>query len=162
MPQWWRWILLWYGDFVWFGLRKNIRVLGWWVFFFPVVFFRLPINPFVVKASSPFIYFSALNSRSIIEVSGVLPKEKTRLGSFNHAWKVIIITCSSASLISNIALLKRFTYSLKVSLSCCFIVNRYEGGLLCRWPLIKFQTKESLNCLKFVIDDAGNLLNHTL
>ena len=27
--------MLWYGDFVWFGLRKNIRVLGWWVFFFP-------------------------------------------------------------------------------------------------------------------------------
>ena len=35
-------------------------------------------------------------------------------------------------------------------------------GLLCHWPLIKFQTKESLNCSKFVIDDAGNKLNHTL
>ena len=86
--------------------------------------------------------------RFVIVAGGVFPKEKTR--------------SLFASSISNTALLKHFTYSLRVSLSCCFIVSRYEVGLLWRWPLMKCRTKELLRCLKFAIDAAGSLLNHTL
>ena len=125
-------------------------------------FFHLPTNPFAVRASSPFIYFWALNSRSVIEVGGVFPNEKTRLVLFNSAWKVVIITRSFALSISNTALLKRFTYSLKVSLSCCFTVSRYKGCLLWRCLPMKCQTKELLNCSKLAINNASSLLNHTL
>lgn len=45
-------------------------------------FFHLPIHPFTVKASSRFIYFWALNNRSLIEVGGVFPKEKMKSGLF--------------------------------------------------------------------------------
>ena len=85
--------------------------------------------------------------RFVIVVGGVFPKEKTR--------------SLFASSISNTALLKHFTYSLRVSPSCCFTI-RYEVGLLWRWPPMKWQTKESLSCLKFAIDAVDNLLNHTL
>ena len=119
---------------------------------------HLPSTPFAVNASSPFMYFWALNKRSVIVVGRVFPREKTRSGLFNPAWKVVINTWS----ISNTALLKRFTYSLKVSPSCCFTVSRYKVGLLWRWPPMKWHTKESLSCLKFTIDAVGNLLNHTL
>lgn len=125
-------------------------------------FFRLVTNPFAINVSSPFIYFWALNSRSVIEVGGVFPQEKMKSGLFNLAWKFIIITWSSASSISNTALFKHFTYSFRVSLSFCFKISRYEVGLLCHWPPIKCQTKESLNCSKFAIDDADSLLNDTL
>ena len=80
----------------------------------PSPFFHLPVNPFAVSTSSPFMYFCALNSRSIIKVGGFFPKEKTRLGLINPAWKVVIITYSSASSISRTTLLNRFTYSLMV------------------------------------------------
>ena len=47
-------------------------------------FFRLPLNPFTINASSPFMYFCALNNRFVIEVGGVFPREKTRSRLFNH------------------------------------------------------------------------------
>ena len=125
-------------------------------------FFHLPINPFVVSASFPFIYFCALNNKSISEVSGVFPKEKTRPRLFNLTWKVVIITWLSALSISNTALLKCFTYSLKVSPSYFFTVSRYDVDVLWRWPPVKCQKKESLNCSKLAIDDVGSSLNHTL
>ena len=124
-------------------------------------FFRLPINPFAVSESSPFIYFCALNIKFVIKVGGVFTREKTRSRLFNPTWKVIITTWSSVSSISNTALLKHFTYSLKVSPSCCFTASRYEVGLLWHWPPMKCQTKEFLNYSKFAIDTVGNLLNHT-
>ena len=123
---------------------------------------RFPSTPFAVNASSLFMYFWALNRRSVIVVGGVFPREKMRLGLFSLAWKVIIITWSFASSISNTALLKHFIYSLWVSLSCCFIVSRYEVDLLWRRPPMKWRTKELLSCSKFAIDAASNLLNHTL
>ena len=89
-------------------------------------FFRLPVNPSTVSASSPFMYFCALNNKFVIEVGGVFPREKMRSRLFNPAWKVVIITWSSASSIFSIALLNHFTYSLWVSPSCYFTVNRYE------------------------------------
>lgn len=54
-------------------------------------FFHLLAKPFVVKASSPFIYFWALNNRSFIEVGGVFPREKMKSGEFSPAWKVVIM-----------------------------------------------------------------------
>ena len=59
-------------------------------FFFPwdlpvSSFFRFPISPLAVRASSQFIYFWALNSKSIMEVGGVFPNEKMRLGLLSPA-----------------------------------------------------------------------------
>ena len=85
----------------------------------PSSFFHFSVSPFAISASSPFMYFCALNSRSIIEVGGVFLREKTRSRLINLAWKAVIITCSS---ISRTALLNWFTYSLRVSPSCYFTV----------------------------------------
>ena len=86
--------------------------------------FRLLVSPFAVSMSSIFMYFCALNNKFVIEVRGVFPREKTRSGLISPTWKVVIITCSSPSSISRTALLNHFTYSLKVSPSCYFTVNR--------------------------------------
>ena len=96
----------------------------------PLSFFHLFVNPFTISVSSPFMYFCALNSKSVIDVEGVFPREKTRSGLISLAWKVVIITCSLASSISRTALLNCFTYSLRVFPSYCFIVSRLEVGLL--------------------------------
>ena len=87
-------------------------------------FLYFPVNPFAVRVSSPFMYFWALNRRSVMEVGGVFPSEKMRLGLLSPAWKVIIMTWSLASSISSIALLKCFTYSLNLSPSCCCNVSK--------------------------------------
>ena len=90
----------------------------------PSSFFRLPVNPFAVSASSPFMYFCALYKKYVIKVGGVFPREQTRSRLISPAWKVVIITCSSASSISKTALLNHFTYSLKVSPYYCFTISR--------------------------------------
>ena len=64
--------------------------LSWHSFFLlwdsaPSSFFRLPVNSFAVSLSSPFMCFWALNKRSVIDVGGLFPKEKTRSRLFSPA-----------------------------------------------------------------------------
>ena len=51
--------------------------------------FHLPSILFVVNASSLLMYFSTLNKRSAIVVSGVLAKEKIKSLVIRHGWKAI-------------------------------------------------------------------------
>ena len=59
-----------------------------------------------------------------MEVGGVFPNEKIRSRLLSPARKVIMMIWSSTLSISNTALLNRFTQSLKLSPSCCLIVNK--------------------------------------
>ena len=154
------WACVFLLSFFWLGERSFFSFFLCWSLSISSIF-RLPSIPFTVNASSPFMYFCTLNRRFVTVVGRVFFREKKRSRLFNLAWKVVIITWLFASSISNTALLKHFTYSLRVSPSCCFTV-RYEMGLLWRWPPMKWQTKESLSCLKFTIDVVGSLLNHSL
>ena len=95
---------------------------------------HLPSIPFAINASSLFMYFWALNIRSVIIVGGVFPREKTRSGLFNPTWKVVTITWLFATSISNTALLKCFTYFLRVSPYYCFIISRCKVSPLWHWP----------------------------
>ena len=44
-------------DFVWFGLRKKIEDLGWWVFFF---FFLFVVDVFIIILMSYLYYFNQI------------------------------------------------------------------------------------------------------
>ena len=75
------------------------------------LFFQIAtfISVMVVILMKTIVLLRVLNWRSVIEVGSVFPNEKMKLGLLSLASKVVIITWSSISSISNTALLKCFT-----------------------------------------------------
>ena len=70
-------------------------------------------------------------------------------------------TLSSASSIKRASLLKRVTYDLRLSSSCCLMFSRLSKDLSYLCPLINWVMKGPLNSLKVDTVLGVNLLNYT-
>ena len=114
------------------------------------------------KTSLAFMYFCAFRNISTIVFRGFFVSETTNSLDFNSALNVVSYTLSSVSSTSKVSQVKCFVYDLKVSFSHCLMVSKWSPGLLGRCPPTKWRRKELLNCLKLLMDDVGNFVNHSL
>ena len=74
--------------------------------------------------------------------------EKRNSPDYSPLVNTVTKTLSSASSIKRASLLKRVTYDLRLSFSCCLMFNRLVKDLLYLCPPIKWVTKCPLNSLK--------------
>ena len=110
---------------LWWCLQTTFASLRFCKIIFTLLLLALGLYAFIILSLArqslcsqrifPIHVFLCFKHRSVIEVGGVFLREKMRSGLISPAWKVVIMTCSSASSISMTSLLNRFTYSFRVS-----------------------------------------------